>query len=104
MERDIIIQKISESLHSISGIETILFGSTARGDFREDSDIDILILLPDYLNTKERIELELEISGILWEIEMESGIEISPIILQKKIWNQRKTPFTINVTNQGIEL
>ena len=36
---------IAEQLHHMAGArQTILFGSRARGDYRNDSDLDILIL------------------------------------------------------------
>lgn len=104
MSRQEVIKRISEALNSLEGLETILFGSSARGDYNENSDIDLLILLPDSLSVKERIDMETTLSSILLDIELESNYEISPVILQKKIWNQRVTPFTLNVTNQGILL
>lgn len=104
MTRTETINAISNALKKLKDITVYLFGSSARGDYKSDSDIDILILLPDYLSSKERVEMESEVCGLLLPIEMESEIEISPIILQHKIWNQRKTPFTISVTNDRILL
>ena len=85
-------------------VEAYLFGSSARGDFREDSDIDLLVLLPDYLSSKERVDKQMDICGLLFPIEMETDIEIAPVMLQHKIWNQRQTPFTINVMNDRVRL
>ena len=104
MDRQQTINAISEAFKSMPEVSVYLFGSSARGDFREDSDIDILILLPDHLSSKERVAWESEVCGILFPIEMETNIEISPVILQHKVWNQRKTPFTVNVSNDRIQL
>ena len=104
MTRQKTIDKISEQLKKVPLAETWLFGSSARGDYRENSDIDLLILLPDSLSTNERIDYQQEIAGLLWEIEMESGYDISPVILQNRIWNQRLTPFTINVLQDRIRI
>ena len=104
MDRKETLKKISDALRTFSGIETYVFGSTARGDYHGGSDIDILILLPDDLTVNERIKKQQDIIGELLPIEWESGLEISPVILQHKIWNQRTTPFTINVTNERIAL
>ena len=98
------IERISAALKTIPEAEVFVFGSSARGDFKKSSDIDLLILLSDSLTVSQRIEKELEIQGLLWPIEMESGFDISPIILQHKVWNQRKTPFTINVCNDRIRI
>lgn len=104
MNRKETIAKIAEELKKLKDVTVYLFGSSARGDYRENSDIDILILLPDYLSSTERVEMESEVCGLLWPIEMESEIEISPVILQNKVWNQRITPFTLNVSNERVLL
>ena len=41
---EILIQRIVEQVHPL---RVILFGSAARGDARPDSDIDLLIVMPD---------------------------------------------------------
>ena len=104
MDRDTTVREISKVLKKVPDIESYLFGSTARGDFRDESDIDLLILLPDYLSSRERVELQMEICGLLLPIEMETDIDISPVMLQHKVWNQRKTPFTVNVMKDRIPL
>ena len=104
MNRKETINAIAKALKKIPDIKSYLFGSSARGDFREDSDIDLLILLPDYLSSKQRVELESEICGVLFPIEMETEIPISPIMLPSKVWNERVTLFTMNVTADRVLL
>lgn len=104
MRRQSIIKKISDSLKSLRGVETYLFGSEARGEAHSGSDIDLLMLLPDTLSIPERIEMERKIHNLLFPIELDNNVELSPIILQKKVWNSRKTPFTVNVTNDCIRI
>ena len=83
--------------------EIILYGSHARGDYRSDSDMDILILLD-----KENIgwEYSNKIANTLYDIELDTGQMISPIIKSKKEWyNKYKiTPFFKNVSSEGIVL
>ena len=58
MERQEILQIFSRSVKMILGkslSKIIVYGSYARGDYREDSDIDIMILttLPFYDNVQK---------------------------------------------------
>ncbi len=65
-------QRLSETFGE--HIQVILFGSQARGEAKEDSDFDILVLLP---NLDERtLDTLLEIS---WEVGFDAGKVISVI-------------------------
>lgn len=83
--------------------EVILYGSYARGDYRPDSDIDILILL-----NKEIInhEDEKRISYPLYDLEFNSSQVISPLIRSKKTWYEKypNTGLFINIKKEGIRL
>ncbi len=80
--------------------EVILFGSRARGDAREDSDWDILILTPKAVNLK----VEQTFRHKLFELELEYGQAISTFVYSKADWNgkHRATPFYHNVEEEGI--
>lgn len=99
-----VIDEISRIMKTLPDVETYLFGSSARGDFNDSSDIDLLFLLPDGLSVTQRIKYEGDIAELLLPIELETDIPVSPIILQQKVWCERKTPFTVNVTNERIRL
>ena len=49
---------------------------------------------------------EEDITMPLYELELKTGIVISPTVMLKKLWENRpfKTPFHINVINEGVEL
>lgn len=100
-----VIKKISELMRSLfPEAKTILYGSQARNTATRDSDIDLLILLPDSYQGYDFVDRRDEIVEHLYDIEIDEGIRISPLVLIKSIWESRKTPFTINVTNEGIVL
>lgn len=103
MKRTEVVQRIKQSLQRVvPAARVILFGSEARGDARADSDIDLLILLQD----KERITLNdrMKLVEPLYDIELETGIQINPYIELMKEWGRRVTPFYTNVTKEGIVL
>ena len=104
MRRKEIVNRISQAIHRVAPTATaILYGSEARGDARSDSDIDVLILLD---GERRNLKHEEELSSELYDIELASGIIVSPMIMLRKQWENRpfKTPFYINVMNEGIRI
>ena len=83
--------------------EVILYGSEARGEARADSDIDLLILVD---GDKLTLAQEDAITTPLYELELQTGVAISPIVMLKKQWESRPmiTPFYLNVMREGIKL
>lgn len=104
MNRPEIVHKIKDILHHIvPQAEVILYGSEARGDADAKSDIDILILVDkDHLSYHDITA----ITYPLYDLELSENISISPLVYTLKQWNNRpfKTPFYINVMNEGIRL
>ena len=83
--------------------EVVLFGSRARGDFNQDSDWDILILLNR--NTVDK-KIEIEYRNELFEIELEIGSPISTFVYSRNEWEtkHRITPLYQNIKAEGIYL
>ena len=84
----------------------ILFGSYARGDYNEKSDIDIMILTD--LTDKELIQYRDKIWDFAYDIEYDNNFEISLSPLVKNIdkynyWLEA-LPFYINVQKEGVVL
>ncbi len=104
MRRSDVVNRIREEarkMHSEASI--ILYGSEARGDAKADSDIDLLVLVDtDKLSyaDKERI------MAPFYDIELDTGIIISTLIMPRKEWENRPflTPFQYNVNTEGITL
>jgi predicted nucleotidyltransferase len=104
MDRKYILQYIKKSVRKVSpGAKIILYGSEARGESRPDSDIDVLILADtEDLTYNDRTA----ITDSIYDIELKTGIIISPLVYTQKQWANRpfKTPFYINIMNEGISL
>ena len=104
MTRPEIVDRIRKSIRQTAPTATaILYGSEARGEARSDSDIDVLILVD---GDKLTIEREMAITGPLNEIEWQTGVLVSPLVMLRSQWENRpfKTPFYVNVMNEGITL
>ncbi len=98
-----ILNLIRKKLHSLSpNARAILFGSRARGDARQASDWDILILLD-----KERVEFSdhNSIAYPLFELGWNLDMNFSVKLYTEKEWASRYfTPFYKNVEKEGIAL
>jgi uncharacterized protein len=100
-DKNHILQLIKASVHSTEPDATlILYGSYARGDNRDDSDLDILVLTnKDKLTRSDQKRIKYP----LYDIEFQTGILISPLVFSKKDWEtiHRITPFYDQVTKEG---
>ena len=99
-----IIREIERELQKIYATrlkELILFGSYARGDFTEESDIDLLLLLEGLANiATERARYFPVISQL--SLKFDTVISVIPYDIDE--FRSTKTPFLLNVAKEGIKL
>ena len=84
----------------------ILYGSYARGDYNDSSDIDIMILTD--LNDDEIFKYRNKIWEYAYDIEWDNNfdIKLSPLIKNIDKFNYwlEALPFYMNVQKEGVDL
>ena len=104
MNRKEVVGRLKNLIKSVApNSQTILYGSEARGDNKQNSDIDILILVDkDVLSPTE----EDVITAPIYDLEIETGTVISPVVMTSRTWEaaKRKTLFYYNVMKDGVLL
>ena len=102
-----LLDQYTEILQKIYGKhlkKVILYGSYASGDYRDDSDIDIMILVDsteDTIKQKGRM-----VSDITFDFNLDHDIMIMPIVKNVNHFQYwlPADPFYKNVKNEGVEL
>lgn len=103
-KKEFIPGKIKDAVSQIyPHSEIYLYGSRARGHARKQSDWDVLILLdlPDV-----NFELEKSFIDTLYEIEIETGEVISPMVYSKNEWYMKHSYTSLyeNISREGIRI
>ena len=91
---------LGKKLHSI-----ILFGSYARGDFNDDSDVDIAVLA-DIKDEVKFKRAEREIDLISSDVSLENDVTVCILLYNKHFFDSHLhiSPFYRNVKNEGVVL
>lgn len=82
--------------------QIILYGSYARGDFRPDSDIDIMILVD--MSDIELKSYGEKLSYMTYDFNLDHDIDIKPIAKSEEIFNKWVVnyPFYSNIHKEGL--
>ena len=102
-----IVLKFSQQVKKLLGQKldkVILYGSYARGDYNEHSDIDIMILLD--LSDMDIKEYRHELSGETFDFNMDHDLDIKPIAKSQEHFQKWVDvyPFYANVEKEGVKL
>ena len=97
-----ILEEIKKSLQKIYGEKlkgVILYGSYARGDATEGSDIDIIVLLDEINDFDAELDTLFEIIG---QIDFKYDTLISILPLEERQYLARRLPVILNAKREGV--
>ncbi len=102
-----IMQQFASSLRKLLGNtldSVIVYGSYAREDYSELSDVDVMILVT--LSEEKIKKISDEISDMAFEYLMRFGVDISPVITNIDHFNYwvDNLPYYRNVRDEGVRL
>lgn len=98
------LNQVKQALTSIYGEQlsgVYLYGSYARGDFREDSDVDLLIALKGDVNPTQEVN---RLSRVLSDICLDNNLLISTYPVPERWLTERQGPLFVNVRREGVRL
>lgn len=104
-KRTEILRELKESLESFLGdrlMRMALFGSTARGDYNHESDIDVAIIIRALTR-----KLKHQILDRVAEIELKHLMPISVLILSEDEFNRlkrRERRIALDIEREGVSL
>jgi predicted nucleotidyltransferase len=77
----------------------VLFGSYARGDYNENSDLDVMVVLDAYQSYWDELVRSAELAS---ELSLEYDVTVSRTIMTEEQWKQGDLPVLRNVRAEGV--
>jgi predicted nucleotidyltransferase len=98
-----LLRRLDRELRSLYGKERygglILYGSYARGEANEGSDVDLLVLLEGEVDpVRELIRME----DVKWALSLESGYALSVLAVGVEAYHSSEEPFLWSARTEGI--
>ncbi|MBO5095242.1 MAG: nucleotidyltransferase domain-containing protein [Lachnospiraceae bacterium] len=102
-----LLERYISEIRKIYGLhlrKVILYGSYARGDFRQDSDVDIMILLD--LSDLDLKAYSQKLSYMTYDFNLDNDLDIKPIAKSEEHFKKwiANYPFYANIHKEGVVL
>lgn len=102
------IKKLTEEIKEavkqvVPDAQAVLYGSQAREEAGSDADFDLLVLLPEPVES----EVEEALDQALYDLELKWGVVLSTLVYDQKAWDHplcRAMPLHQAVEREGILL
>ena len=90
-----------ERLYGDRLVKVILYGSHARGEAHEESDVDVLVVLKGTINPYEEAR---RTSSVMLNATLRHEMGLSILHLEEEHFKDPTHPLMMNVNEEGIEL
>lgn len=99
-----ILDEVTEALKNLyqnNLVEIILYGSYARRDYDEHSDIDLLVVLNEIKSVGEEID---KMVNAIYDINLKYNTLVSVVPISYKNYKKINSPLLLNVRKEGIKI
>ena len=96
------MKELKEGLVQIYGDKlkaVYLYGSYARGDYRQGSDVDVMILLKSYRNYWKEYQRS---SDYVSDISLKYDVTVSCLLMKEIQWKESDMPVLRNIRKDGV--
>ena len=97
-----LLKKLKEGLIRVYGEQlsaVYLYGSFARGDNVEGSDMDVVVILKDFQRRAAEIRRTSELVG---DLSLDFEITVSPLFMRENEWTTNKFSLLRNIKAEGV--
>jgi predicted nucleotidyltransferase len=97
-----LMKELKEGLVQIYGDKlkaVYLYGSYARGDYRDGSDVDVMLLLKNY---EDYWKEYMRSSDYVSDISLKYDVTVSYILIKEIQWNEENKPILRNIRREGL--
>ncbi len=81
--------------------QVVVYGSYARGEATDDSDLDVFVVVSDSLDP---VEVERSLSDLLFDLLLERKELVSVLAIPEGIFENYRSPFILNAREEGVPI
>lgn len=93
------VKKELKKLYDDNLVDIVLYGSYARGDYNENSDIDLLVVLKNIKSIGNEID---KIVDAIYDINLKYNTLISVVPVSYEDYKNINSPLLLNVRQEGV--